>query len=135
MNQKQNKVAANGNILYIAVHNTNTAPLKQIRDLDNLPYHYLITRSGKLLNLRPVSKESTVIDVAWVGGMDKQGNHVDNRMEVQSDTLFNTLVWLTVRFPNAKISPADKLSVYDYPNPGFDITAWLNEYVPSFLAV
>lgn len=121
-------------IRHITLHCTGTKPDVQVKHLDMLPYHYLITRNGRLLNLKPVRREDSTIEVAWLGGLDKNGNGTDNRTEPQNETLFNTLVWLTERFTEARIMPADKVQAYTYPNPGFDVKAWLGAYIPSVLA-
>jgi hypothetical protein len=122
------------NIQHIAVHSTGTTPHAQIKELDKLPYDFLITRGGKLLNLRPIAQGATLIELAWAGGLDREGNRVDNRTEAQNEAMFETLVCLSDRFPKAKIVPADELQTYLFPNPGFDLRAWLGAYIPAVLA-
>jgi len=134
MKNRHKKRKGNGHVRHIVVHNTGTRPDMRVRELDKLPYHFIITRGGKLLNLKPVRKEDKTVEVAWLGGLDRYGRHTDNRTEEQSDTLFDTLVLLTDRFPEAQITPADNLYLYGYANPGFDLIAWLNDYIPAFLA-
>ncbi len=126
-------VRQNTNVRYIVVHCTGTKPNMLVRELDKLPYHFIITRNGRLINLKPISANDGTIEVAWIGGLDKHGNHVDNRTEEQNETLFNTLLVLTEKFDEAEITGADKLYIYGHPNPGFDLKAWLNEYIPAFL--
>lgn len=123
------------NIRYIAVHSTGTKPDMLLSDLDQLPYHFLITKAGKLLNLKPVTPKDGTIELALVGGLDKAGNRVDCRTARQNETLFNTLVKLCDSYPQAKITAADKLYVYSHSNPGFDLQHWLTDYVPYFLDV
>ena len=105
----------------------------QIRQLDKLPYHFLVTRSGRLLSLKPVCPTDFIVEVAWLGGLDRHGRHVDNRTEQQNETLFTTLVLLSEQFGTAKIVGADELYVYGYANPGFDVKEWLHSYIPAFL--
>lgn len=105
----------------------------QVKEMDQLPYHFLITRSGRLISLRAISPADTSIEIAWLGGLDKLGRHVDNRTEEQKETLFNTLLVLTERFGEAQIVAAGERYVYGYSNPGFDLKKWLAEYIPAFL--
>ena len=123
----------NTSVMHIAVHTTGTRPEMRLTQLDNLNYHYLVTRSGKLLSLKPVKRKDKIIDIAWLGGIDKSGKHVDNRTPEQNDTLFNTLMLLSERCDIAEIVPADKLYPYGFPNPGFDLKKWLAGYIPDFL--
>ena len=118
---------------HIVVHSTGTRQDMQLKELDRLPFHFLITRSGRLINIKPLPQNDGKIEVAWLGGLDKHGRHVDNRTEEQKETLFNTLVVLIERFPMASIVGADELYVYGFPNPGFDIKGWLKSYLPPFL--
>lgn len=127
--QKKNKFA----IKYIVVHQTGTKPGVVLRELDKLPYHYVITKAGKLVNVQPMKPSGCTIEVALSGGMDSYGNHMDGRTEAQKETLFNTLVMLTEAYPDAEIIGADELYVYGFPNPGFNIKAWLQNYIPAFL--
>jgi hypothetical protein len=121
------------NISYIVVHSTGTKPDMLLSDLDKLPYHYLITKAGKLLNLKPVQSTDGTIEIALVGGLDREGNRVDCRTPQQDETLFNTLVLVTERYLEAKIMAADKLYVYSFPNPGFNVQQWIASYIPEFL--
>lgn len=120
-------------INYIAVHSTSTKPDTLLNAIDSLPYHYIISRAGKLISMKPVAPKDGTIEIALVGGLDKEGNRVDCRTERQNETLFNTLILLSEQYPEAKIVPADKLYVYSYSNPGFDLQAWIATYIPSFL--
>lgn len=119
-------------IRHIVVHSTATRRML-VNDMDKLPYHFLVTRGGKLLNLKPRAVTDSTIEVAWLGGLDRRGRHVDNRTEQQNETLFNTLVLLSERYGEAHIVAADELYVYAHANPGFDLKEWLAAYIPAFL--
>ena len=110
-------------IRHIVVHSTATRRML-VNDMDKLPYHFLVTRGGKLLNLKPRAVTDTTIEVAWLGGLDRRGRHVDNRTEQQNETLFTTLVLLSERYGEAHIVAADELYVYGHANPGFDRIGW-----------
>ena len=121
-------------IQHIAVHCTGTIPGTQIKELDKLPYHYLVTRAGRLLNLQPVKQGERHLHIAWVGGLDKDSKHADNRTVLQNEALFTALVFLSDYFSEAQITPAETLQAYNYANPGFDLKAWLGAYIPDVLA-
>jgi len=131
-NRTQQKVHG-ANVKYLVVHNTCSRQDMLVKEMDKLPFHFLITRNGRLISLKPIQPADGTIEIAWLGGLDKHGRHVDNRTEHQNETLFNTLLVLTERFDDAEIIGADKLYVYGYSNPGFDLKAWLNDYIPAFL--
>lgn len=131
MYRKREKRAAT--ITHIVVHCTATNPDMLVRDMEQLPYHFIITPSGKLTNLRPVSRRDSKVHIAWLGGLDKNGRHVDNRTDEQQETLFNSLIVLSERFDQAGITGAGELYPYGFANPGFDLKAWLQEYIPVFL--
>ncbi|PWV45928.1 hypothetical protein [Chitinophaga sp. S165] len=120
-------------IRYIVIHSTGTKPDMLLSDLDKLPYHFIVTRAGKLLKLRPTLSTEGTIEIALVGGLDKEGNRLDCRTERQNETLFNKLVQLLEKHPNAKVVPADKVYLYAYPNPGFNLFQWITDYVPAVL--
>lgn len=132
MYNKRN-VKQDTNVRYIVVHSTSSRPGMLVKEIDKLPFHFLITRNGRLINLKPILPTDGTVEVAWLGGLDKHGRHVDNRTELQNETLFNTLLVLTEKFDEAEITSADKLYVYGYANPGFDLKGWLNDYIPAFL--
>lgn len=119
-------------IAHIVVHCTGTNPA-QVIDLRHLPYHFIVTTQGKLVNIRPVRRDNTKITIAWLGGMDHEGHYTDNRTELQKETLFNTLVLLAEHFHEAQIIGADQFASSAYPNPGFDVKKWLGAYIPAFL--
>lgn len=128
-----NANSTSNHIRYIAIHSTGTKPDMLLSELDKLPYHYLITKAGKLLTLKQVMPNEGTVEIAMVGGLDKDGNRVDCRTHRQNETLFNTLVRLSERYHQSKIIAADKLYVYGFANPGFDVQSWITTYVPDFL--
>ena len=119
-------------VTHIVLHSTGTHP-DTLVDTTQQPFHFAVTQAGKLVNIRQVDTATSEISIAWIGGLDNEGNHVDNRTEPQKETLFNTLVLLSEYFPEATIIGADELNAYDFPNPGFNIKEWLRSYIPAFL--
>jgi hypothetical protein len=119
------------NMKYIVVHSTGTN-IRQTVDPTKLPYHFIITLSGRLLNLNQVDAKSGCVDVAYVGGIDKKGNVQDTRTSIQCDCMFNTIVLLSEQFPEARIVGADELyGSKEYL--GFNVKEWLHEFIPSML--
>lgn len=77
-------------------------------------YHFIIEKSGRVVNSVPVEKVSngcyghnqTAVNICYVGGVDvsKKGlPAVDNRTPEQKEALVKLLKALRVRFPDAKI--------------------------------
>ncbi|HYD22684.1 MAG TPA: hypothetical protein VEB40_14480 [Flavipsychrobacter sp.] len=120
-------------IRYIVVHKTGTRQSETINDLDSLPYHYVITKADKLINLRPLQPADGTVEVAMIGGIDKKGFHSDNRNELQNRTLFFTLAAISIAFPEAKMLGADQLYKYGFANPGFNVSDFMTHYCPFAL--
>ena len=104
----------------IFVHCTAGSQQQAIDDLkaefrrkgwSNPGYHYVITPNGgthQLLAIEEVSNgvqgyNSTAINVAYMGGIDKDGKPVDNRTPEQKDALTLLLHKLKQMFHDAKI--------------------------------
>lgn len=138
-------------IRYIAVHCTASSIDATPEDLIdywktekkwNAPgYHYLVMRDGETVQLLEESKVSNgvkgynqiTVNVAYLGGVNKQGKPFDNRTPRQSEALFNLLVELSNRYPEAEI-----LGHRDFPNvnkacPSFNVREWLRDFTPVVL--
>jgi N-acetylmuramoyl-L-alanine amidase len=136
------------NIQYIVVHCTATQPEATIESIKNYwkehlgwsapGYHYIIERDGTIVNLLPEEQISngvlgfntSCINIAYIGGIDRQGKPIDNRSEAQTESLFNKIVELTESYPNAIVQ-----GHRDFPNqnracPYFDVKKWMREYIP-----
>jgi N-acetylmuramoyl-L-alanine amidase len=137
------------NIKYIVVHCTATPPTttvesikrywKEQRGWDTPGYHYLIQRQGTLIQLLDESKNSNgvyahnsnCINIAYIGGVDKDGKPQDNRSDAQKHSMFDLIVSLTEKYPQAEV-----LGHRDFPDvhkacPSFDVKKWLSEYEPD----
>lgn len=123
------------NVRYIVVHTTGTRADRTFKELDKLPYHYVITPSGRLINLKPLQPKDGTIEIALLGGLNRWGIHADTCTGPQEDTLFNTLILLTEAYPEAQIAGADEMYAYGFANPGFNVREWISEYIPAFLQV
>jgi N-acetylmuramoyl-L-alanine amidase len=136
-------------IKYIVVHCTATPPEATIESIknywkeklewENPGYHYIIKRNGDIVNLFPEDKVSNgvkgfnknSVHISYIGGVDKNNQPIDNRTDAQIHAMFNKLVALSEKYPNATI-----LGHRDFPGvtkmcPSFDVKQWLNNYTPD----
>ncbi|MBI4929888.1 MAG: N-acetylmuramoyl-L-alanine amidase [Bacteroidetes bacterium] len=140
------------NIKFIVVHCTATPPSatleaikkfwKEERGWGDTPgYHYIIKRSGEIVKLLAEAQKSygayghnaECIHIAYIGGVDKDNNPIDNRTDAQKESMFQKLFQLSQKYPQAKI-----LGHRDFPEvkkacPSFDVREWLKNYVPDVL--
>lgn len=138
------------NIKYIVIHCTATSPLTTIESIqrywrevkgwkDTPGYHYLIKPDGEIVKLLDESKNSygvyahnsECISISYIGGIDKNGKAKDTRTRKQEVAMFNKIVELTERYPNAIV-----LGHRDFPGvkkacPSFDVKQWLASYTPD----
>lgn len=131
------------NITHIVLHCTATQPNATVAAIQrywreekkwNSPgYHYIIDASGKEHQLldesRPsngvAGRNSTLINVAYIGGIDRAGKPFDTRTPAQIAAMIMLLRRLRSRYPNAAI-----VGHRDFPNvhkacPSFDVATWL----------
>jgi N-acetylmuramoyl-L-alanine amidase len=139
------------NIKYIVIHCTATDPTATVEALKNFwkekrgwgdtpGYHYLILRDGEIMELLDESKISfgahghnhESIHMAYIGGVDKQGNPVDNRSQSQIHAMFDKIVELGEKYPDAKILGHRDFAGVKKACPSFDVRKWLSEYEPDF---
>ncbi|MCP1300623.1 N-acetylmuramoyl-L-alanine amidase [Chryseobacterium sp. S0630] len=125
-------------INYIVIHCTATQPDVKIESIkrywrENLKwknpgYHYMIKADGKTVNTLPIDQvsngvagwNSQIINISYIGGIDKSGNPEDTRTEEQKKSIVKLLRELKSTFPKAKIQ-----GHRDFPNvykacPSFD---------------
>ncbi len=138
------------NIKYIVVHCTATPPTttvesikrywKEQRGWGDIPgYHYLIQRQGNLIQLLDESKNSygvyahnsNCISIAYIGGIDKDGKPQDNRTDAQKHSMFDLIVSLTEKYPNAQVLGHRDFAGVKKACPCFDVKKWLSEYEPD----
>lgn len=115
------------NIRYIVVHSTQTLATGLT---NNLPFHYIIHRNGKVKKGKQFEPNDVIVQVAYIGGINAEGKLVDNRTKEQNETLFNTLLLFTEKFPKAKIIGADE-QFGSLCYPGFNVKGWLKSYIPT----
>lgn len=137
------------NIKYIVVHCTATPPEAKVEnivrywkeqlDWKNPGYHYIIKRNGEIVSLlsedlvangvKNYNQQS--VHISYIGGIDKNNKPVDNRTPEQKTAMFNKLVALSEKYPEAQIK-----GHRDFPGvikacPSFDVRTWLKEYIPE----
>ena len=74
-------------------------------------YHYAVMPSGRIEQMLPEEEvsngvqgyNSTSINVAYIGGIDRNGKAVDNRTSEQKKSLVDLLKQLRERYPKARI--------------------------------
>ncbi len=137
------------NIAFIVIHCTATPQnttvenikkyWKEQRGWETPGYHYLIKTDGDIIQLLEEEKvsngvhghNSASINIAYIGGIDKQGQPKDNRTRAQENAMFDKIIELIERHPNAKV-----MGHRDFPGvtkacPSFDVTTWLANYKPD----
>jgi len=137
------------NIKYIVVHCTATPPEAKVENIvrywkeqlgwKNPGYHYIIKRNGEIVSLLSEDLVSNgvknynqqSVHISYIGGIDKNNKPVDNRTPEQKTALFNKLVALSEKYPEAEIK-----GHRDFPGvikacPSFDVRTWLKEYIPE----
>ena len=138
------------NIKYIVIHCTATPQNTTIESIkrywkeqrgwgDTVGYHYIIAADGEITQLLDEAKNSNgvykhnseSINIAYIGGIDKDGKPKDTRSRRQEDAMFDLIVDLTERHVEAK-----PLGHRDFPNvakacPSFDVKTWLANYTPN----
>lgn len=138
------------NIKYIVVHCTATPTNTTLESIkrywkeqrgwgDTPGYHYLIQRDGTVVQLLDEKKNSNgvyqhnsaCINIAYLGGVDKENKPIDNRSDSQKHAMFDLIVSLTEEYPSAEV-----LGHRDFPNvhkacPCFDVKDWLKNYEPN----
>ena len=138
------------NIKYIVIHCTGTqqtSTLESIRSYwknergwgDTPGYHYLVNPDGEIIQLLDESENSNgvykhnseCINIAYKGGIDKQGKPVDNRTRAQQNAMFDKIVELSNRYPGAEILGHRDFAGVKKACPCFDVKAWLRNYEPD----
>jgi N-acetylmuramoyl-L-alanine amidase len=82
-------------------------------------YHYIIEADGKETQLLTIAQPSngvkgfnkSIINVCYIGGVNKLGKPIDNRTDAQKKQLYTRLKALKTMFPNAIIQGHK-----DFPN-------------------
>ena len=138
------------NIKYIVIHCTATPQTTTIESIkrywkeqrgwgDTAGYHYIIEADGEVTQLVDEAKNSNgvymhnseCLNIAYIGGIDKDGKPKDTRTPRQENAMFDLIVTLTEKYKGAKA-----LGHRDFPNvakacPSFDVKTWLANYTPN----
>jgi N-acetylmuramoyl-L-alanine amidase len=137
-------------VKYIVIHCTATSPdakldairkyWKEVKGWKDVPgYHYIIKANGETVKLLDESKNSygvyahnhECISLSYIGGIDKNGKPKDTRTAAQEEAMFDKIVELTERYPNAKVVGHRDFKEVKKACPCFDVKTWLSNYQPD----
>jgi len=114
---------------------------KTVRKWGDTPgYHYLIERNGTVNPLLDESKVSygayghnlESIHLAYIGGIDIQGNPLDNRNVLQMDSMYFLIEDLLKRYKLSSVCGHRDFPGVKKACPCFDVKEWFKKYIPSF---
>ena len=96
-------------------------------------YHFLIEPNGNVNELFPIEKvangskgyNSTSIHVSYIGGVDKNGNPIDNRTNAQMISMVTVIAKLKLTFKDAIIVGHRDLPNVKKECPSFNVREWL----------
>ena len=132
-------------INYLVLHCSATQPDAKIESIQNYwrknlgwkspGYHYVIKADGEIVPLLSIDKvsngvagyNSQIINISYIGGIDKTGKPKDTRTEEQKASILKLLKDLKKRFPSAKIQGHRDFPKVAKACPSFDVKQWLNE--------
>jgi N-acetylmuramoyl-L-alanine amidase len=129
-------------VRYFVIHCTGTDTTKNAKDFfnaDETPmFHYVIDRDGDVNKL--CSDKQTVnrlpeydwesIHIAYIGGIDKEGNPFDNRNKLQQEALLYKLIELSLIYHGVNVVGAKDLCPTEF-SPSFDVKQWMKNYEPT----
>lgn len=116
-------------IKYIAIHCTATPQNTKVESIlnywrnnlgwKNPGYHYIILPNGSYQNLLPIDQvangvagyNSVSIHISYIGGIDTNGRHLDNRTNEQKRALIRLIMDMKAKFPKAIVQ-----GHRDFPN-------------------
>ncbi|HYG53132.1 MAG TPA: N-acetylmuramoyl-L-alanine amidase [Flavobacteriales bacterium] len=137
-------------IRYIAVHCTDTLASATVESIKNYwknhlkwkrpGYHYIIKADGEVVKLLDEEKISNgvlgfnpvTVNICYIGGRTKEKTKIDTRTEAQKESMFDLLVELSERYPEAEIK-----GHCEFPGqggrtcPNFNVKEWLRNYTPK----
>lgn len=140
----------NREVKYIVIHCTATQPeatiesiqryWREVKRWGNTPgYHYLIKPDGEIVKLLDESKNSygvyahnnECISISYIGGIDRKGKPFDTRTRKQERAMFDKVIELTERYPNAEVLGHRDFQGVKKACPSFDVRTWFENYRPK----
>lgn len=136
-------------IKFIVVHCTATQPDATVESIKNYwqtylgwknpGYHYLILRTGEVVNLQKETLPSNgvkghnmeCIHLAYIGGVDKDNQPMDNRTGRQKQAMFDLIIELSNRYLRAQILGHRDFEGVKKACPCFDVQEWIKTYEPD----
>lgn len=138
------------NIKNIVIHCTATGIKAKLESIKNYwknklgwkspGYHYIIDYLGNVTQLLSESKiangvkghNSESIHISYIGGIDFEGKAYDTRSYAQEVSMFDLIVKLSTKYPNAQILGHRDFQGVKKDCPSFDVKAWLKSFTPRF---
>ncbi len=129
-------------IRYFVVHCTETDTTKKAQEFyheDGTPkFHYVIDRNGEVVSLCSNKyiinfgnvKSKEALHIAYIGGINNEGKHIDNLNKLQQEALLYKLIELSHWYFDVTILGAKDLGLSQH-SPCFDVKEWMNNYVPD----
>jgi len=139
------------NIKYIVVHCTATPTDATVEAIKNYwfhhlgwthpGYHYIIHRDGSVENILDEAMiangvkgfNSTSVHMSYIGGVDKNNIPIDNRTDAQKKAMFDLIINLSNKYPQAEIKGHRDFPLVKKACPSFDVKQWLKTYEPTIL--
>ena len=102
----------------------------------NPGYHYLILPDGSIhqyIDQKEIANgvrgyNAHGLHISYVGGIDKNGNPVDNRTDEQRLSMFNLLIKLTMQHPEAELKGHRDFLGVNKACPCFDVAEWFENH-------
>jgi N-acetylmuramoyl-L-alanine amidase len=133
-------------VVYIVVHSSNTKPrqkvnkayMERVHRLKGrlwVGYHFIIDRKGNIETGRALDQpgahapgfDSQSIGICLAGGLDQEGNPVDNFTKDQRENLLELLAYLHTLFPKAIVVGHRDLPNANTTCPQFSVADFLKE--------
>lgn len=132
-------------INYIVLHCTATAQNASVESIQRYwkeylgwkspGYHFVVKANGGLVNLQPIEKISNgvagynkdSIHISYIGGIDRDGNPIDNRTDSQKKAMYELAKMLKGKFPKAEIKGHRDFPGVKKACPSFDVSEWVKQ--------
>lgn len=103
-------------------------------------YHYIIDYLGNVHQLLAESKvsngvkghNSESLHISYIGGIDFEGKPYDTRSYAQELSMFDLIIKLSVKYPEATILGHRDFKGVSESCPSFDVKTWLKKFTPRF---
>lgn len=106
---------------------------KNVRKWKQVGYHHIIKADGTIVDLLPIEKisngvagyNSECINIAYIGGVDKNSKPVDNRTDAQKNSQVQLIAKYKQMFPKAEVRGHRDFPGVKKACPSFDVKTWM----------